>query len=127
VNVLLPAVLLMLGFIVGALFGTQILRWGALVWASTTTHGGDFLGPARRRLLWVFPFVLLLHPVPYLVAFAVVFTIWAFQGKVGGIWLLLVGGFYAYVVLASLMALRMYRLQRRRRAGASPNNRWRVP
>jgi hypothetical protein len=86
VDALLPPVLLFLGFSAGTVFGTQMLRWGALLWVSTTTHGGDFLGPPKRRLLWVLPFVLLLHPAPYLIAFVVVFTAWAFQGKVGSIW-----------------------------------------
>jgi hypothetical protein len=84
-------------------------------------------GRPRRRLLWAFPFILLLHPAPYLFAFAVLFTAWALQGKVGPIWLWILGGFYAYVVIASLKTLLVYRLQRRRRAAAGPNNRWRGP
>jgi hypothetical protein len=127
VDALLPPVLLFLGFSAGTVFGTQMLRWGALLWVSTTTHGGDFLGPPKRRPLWVLPFVLLLHPAPYLLAFVVVFTAWAFQGKVGSIWVWLLGGFYVYVVIAGLMMLKSYRLQRRRRANAGPNNRWRGP
>ena len=126
-DALLAPVLLFLGFFAGTLFGTQLLRWGALLWVSTTTHGGDFLGPPKRRLLWVFPFVLLLHPTPYLVAFVVVFTVLALQGKVGSFWLWLLAGFYVYVAIASLMMLKSYRLTRRRRANAGPNQRLERP
>jgi hypothetical protein len=127
VDALLAPVLLLLGFFAGTLLGTQILRWGTLLWASTTTHRGDFLGAPKRRLLWAFPLILLLHPAPYFVVFVVLFTVWALQGKVGSVWLWLLGGFYVYVAIAGLMAFRVYRLQRRRRASASPNNRWRGP
>jgi hypothetical protein len=127
VDALLAPVLIFLGFFAGAVFGTQMLRWGALLWVSTTTHGGDFLGAPKRRLLWAFPFVLLLHPTPYFVAFVVAFTIWALQGKVGSIWLWFLAGFYAYIVIVGLKMLQVYRLQRRRRASAGPNNRWRGP
>ena len=127
VDALLAPILLFFGFSVGTLFGTQMMRWGALLWVSTTTHGGDFLGTPKRRLLWVLPFVLLLHPAPYFIAFVVVFTVSAFQGKVGSVWLWLLGGFYVYVVIAGLIMLKSYRLQRRLRANAGPNNRWRGP
>jgi hypothetical protein len=127
VPALLAPLLVFLGFFVGTMFGTQMIRWGALLWVSTTTHGGDFLGPARRRLLWVFPFILVLHPAPYLVAFVGVFTVWALQGKVASIWLWVLAGFYTYVVIGGLKMLQVYRLQRRRRATADPNNRWRGP
>jgi hypothetical protein len=114
------------GFCVGGLLLIQALRWGTLLWVTTTTHGGDFLGPPRRRLIWAFPFVLLLHPVPYFVIFLILFTISALQGKVESIWLWLLGGLYFYMVFAGLTLIRGYRL-RRRRASASPNNRWRGP
>ena len=127
VDALLAPVLALLGFFVGTLLGTQLMRWGVLLWVSTTTHGGDFLGSPRRRLLWVFPFVLLLHPAPYFVALALTFTVWALQGKVGPIWLWLVGGFYAYIAILGLRMLQVYRIQRRRRVSAGPNNRWRGP
>ena len=115
VDALLAPALGFLGFFAGTIFGTQILRWGALLWVSTTTHGGDFLGPPKRRLLWVFPFVLLLHPAPYLVAFIVVFTVWALQGKVASIWLWLLGGFYAYIAILGLKIFVVYRAKHRRR------------
>jgi hypothetical protein len=115
------------GFAAGGLLVMQTVRWGALLWVTTTAHGGDFLGPPRRRLLWAFPFVLLLHPVPYFVGFLVIFTIWALQGKVESTWLWLLGGFYVYPAFAGLMMFRIYRLRRRQRPSAGPNNRWRGP
>jgi hypothetical protein len=124
VNALLGPVLLLLGFFAGSLVGTQVIRWGLLLWVSTTTHGGDFLGPPKRRLLWVFPFALLLHPTPYLVVFLLVFTVWTLQGKVGSIAPWLLGGFYLYIALVGLKILHLYRLRRRRRHVAGPNNRW---
>ena len=114
------------GFCVGGLVPLQILRWGTLLWVTTTTHGGDFLGPPKRRLIWAFPFVLLLHPTPYLVTLLLVFTVWAVQGKVEAIWLWLLGGIYLHIVFSGLTMYRAYRL-RRRRANAAPNNRWRGP
>jgi hypothetical protein len=114
------------GFCAGGLLLIQILRWGTLLWVTTTVHAGDFLGPPRRRLIWAFPFVLLLHPVPYFVTFLVLITIWALQGKVESIWLWLLGGLYFYVTFVGLTLIRGYR-RRRRRATAGPNSRWRVP
>lgn len=112
------------GFLIGSSLLIQILRWGTLLWVTTTTHGGDFLGPPRRRLIWAFPFVLLLHPVPYFVTFLILFTTWALQGKLGSVWLWLLGGLYFYAAFAGLTVYRGYRL-RRRRVGAGPDNRWR--
>ena len=126
-DALLAPLFIFLGFFAGTMFGTQMFRWGALLWISTTKHGGDFLGPPKRRLIWAFPFVLVLHPGAYLLALTVFLTIWAFRGKVESIWLWPLAGFYVYVVIASLKLLQLYRLQRRRRVAAGPNNRWRGP
>ena len=127
VDVLLAPILVLAGFFAGSLFFQHVVRWGALIWVSTTTHGGDFLGPPRRRLLWVFPFVALLHPAPYLFTFLIVSTVWALQGKVGSILPWLLAGFYLNFAFSGLVMLRSYRLQRQRRANAGPNNRWRGP
>ena len=112
-DALLAPPLILAGFFVGTVFGTQMMRWGALLWVSTTTHAGDFLGPPGRRLLWVLPFVALLHPGLYLLALVVVITVWALQGKIGSLWLWALAGFYAYLVFASLSMLRAYRRQPR--------------
>jgi hypothetical protein len=127
VDLLFVPFLAIAGFFAGSLFFQQILRWGALIWVATTTHGGDFLGPPRRRLLWVLPFVVLLHPAPYLVAFLIGLTVWALLGKAGPVWPWLLGGFYLNLTFSGLVVLRSYRLRRRRPATAGPNNRWRGP
>jgi hypothetical protein len=127
VDALLKPLLALFGFIAGTQFTLQMFRWGTLLWVTTTTHGGDFLGAPRRRLLWFFPFVLLLHPAPYIAALVVLVTVWALQGKLGSIWLWPLAGFYTYCVFASLKLSHLYQLQRRRRAAAGPNNRWRGP
>jgi hypothetical protein len=126
VDALRAPVFALLSFVAGTLFGSQVMRWGALLWVTTTTHEGDFLGRPRRRLLWAFPFILLLHPAPYLIALCVVFTSSALQGKVEFVRLCFLGGFYAYIALVSLKLLQVYR-QRRREASAGPNNRSRGP
>ena len=110
------------GFCAGGLLLIQTLRWVALLCLTTATHGGDFLGPPRRRLIWAFPLVLLLHPVPYFVMFLVLFTIWALQGKVESIWLWLLGGLYFYAAFAGLTLIRGFRI-RHRRANAAPDSR----
>jgi hypothetical protein len=127
VDQLLAPALVLAGFLAGSLFFIQLLRWAALLWVSTATHGGDFLGPPKRRLLWVFPFVALLHPAPYLLACVAVFTVWTLQGKMGSIFPWALCGCYLNIVFNAFVMSRSYRLRRRRRATAGPNNRWRGP
>jgi hypothetical protein len=123
VAALLPLVLPFVGFLVGSLVMTQVSRWGALLWVTMTTHGGDFLGAPKRRLLWIFPFALLLHPAPYLAAFVVALTVVTLRGDAAASWLWLWIGVYAYIAFCGLMLLRFHRGQRRIRADAGPNNR----
>jgi hypothetical protein len=123
VEALLAPVLLISGFVAGSFVTTQMMRWGTLLWVSTTTHGGDFLGPPKRRLLWVLPFAALLHPAPYVAASVVFLTVATLRGKIGLIWLWLLGGTYVYVAFSGLVLFRAYRLQRRRRITAGPNSR----
>jgi len=127
VDVLLVPAFGFLGFFAGTLFSSQVMRWGALLWVSTTTHGGDFLGPPKRRLLWALPFVALFHSAPYLIALLIILTICTLQGKVGSPWLWFLGGFYTYLVIMSLTLLKAYRKRRMRNVTAGPNNRWRGP
>jgi hypothetical protein len=63
-----------LGFFTGSLLVRQILRWLALLAVTTAKQGGDFLGPPRRRLLWVVPFVVFFHPGLYLISALIVST-----------------------------------------------------
>jgi hypothetical protein len=123
VDVALAPAFALIGFFAGSLFSSQLTRWGALLWVSTTKHGGDFLGPPKRRLLWALPFVALLHSAPYLIALIIVLTVYALQGKVGSPWLWFLGGFYAYLVLVSLTLLKAYRKHRMGKASAGPNHR----
>ena len=62
---LLIPIYLSVGFMGGTILLMQLIRWGLLVWVSTTRHGGDFLGQPKRRLIWSVPLVAL-HPAPYL-------------------------------------------------------------
>jgi hypothetical protein len=41
---------------------SQMGHWVTLMVTTLAKHGGDFLGEPRRRLLFAFPFVALLHP-----------------------------------------------------------------
>ena len=44
----------------------QLSRWALLLSTTVSTHGGDFLGTPKRRLIWALPFVALLHPAFWL-------------------------------------------------------------
>ena len=114
-TLLLLPVFLLVGFVGGSFLTIQLMRWGLLIRASLTQHGGDFLGAPRRRLLWAFPFVALFHPAPYLLAAVVLALYRMFQGtvRVPFIWLLL--GFTAYMAVVGLTSLRVFRLRRRQR------------
>ena len=87
------------GFFLGMIFVPLLLRWALLVHTSFGLHGGDFLGAPKRRLIWVAPFIILLHPFPCIVAGTAVLTILAVHGRVSSGWLWFLGGFYAYVLL----------------------------
>jgi len=127
VDQLLAPLFVLAGFFGGSLLFIQGLRWGALLWVSTTTHGGDFLGPPKRRLLWVLPFVALLHPAPYLIVSLTVFTVWTLQRSMGSLFPWVLCGCYLNLAFNGLVTLRTYQLRRRRLAAAGPNNRWRGP
>jgi hypothetical protein len=40
------------GLFAGMLLWVQFMRWLMLLYVSGSKHGGDFLGPPKRRLLW---------------------------------------------------------------------------
>jgi hypothetical protein len=123
VDTLLAPVRLIGGFVVGSLVIAQITRWAALVCVSAGRHGGDFLGAPKRRLLWVLPFALLLHPALYLVGSVIFLMVAILRGKVGIIWFWFLGGLYVYIVVSGLVLLRAYRFQSRRPIAAGPNKR----
>ena len=113
---MLPLAFFLPGFLFGMILTPAAMRWVALVHTSLTKQGGDFLGPPRRRLLWVTPFVILFHPTPYLIAALLVVSALALAGRLSGGWLWMVGGFYAYAVLLALLVVpRMLKLRRKAR------------
>jgi hypothetical protein len=114
----LPA-LAVAGFLSGSVVVTQWWRYVALLVVAFGRHGGDFLGPARRRLLWVSPMVALFHPGVYLLAALVVVTSLYLQDRVASGWGWFLAGFYLYIVFAALSFASRYR-RIRRHAKSSP-------
>ena len=94
-----------LGVIAAMIFMSPFVHWLALVHTSFAKHGGNFLGPAKRRLLPTAPFVILLHPVPYLTVALVVISVLAVSGSFAKDWWWFLGGFYLYVAAVSLLVL----------------------
>jgi len=106
-----------LGFILGNFMVPQFVRWICLVVTTVAPQEGDFLGPPRRRLLWATPFVLLMHPAPYLLVGIFWVAVRAAMGLVPYPWPPILAGFCAGVVLTALsMVLRLLRLHRLRSA-----------
>jgi hypothetical protein len=103
-----------LGFFAGSLVVQQIFRWIALVSVATAKQGGDFLGPPRRRLLWVTPFVVFFHPGLYLISALVICTGFCLLNRSGGElgWFLV--GLYVYIIVSGLSIASRYRRMRRR-------------
>jgi hypothetical protein len=114
----LPIVLIAAGFFFGMIFVPQLLRWALLIQTSFGLHGGDFLGAPKRRLLWAAPFILLLHPLPYLIVGTVVFTGLAALGRVSVGWLWFLDGFYTYALLMGVLLVTTLLRARRRTRGA---------
>ena len=108
------------GFVVGTVVVPLLLRWASLLRITLGLHGGDFLGPPKRRLLWATPLVLLVHPAPYFLAGIVVVAVLAARGRisVGWVWLFL--GFCAYAVFMGIM-VRWSILRARKRARTARN------
>jgi hypothetical protein len=115
----MPAVeLVAAGFLVAMVSLGPILHWAVLFRTTLGLHGGDFLGPPKRRLLWAAPFVLLFHPVPFFVVGACVVTVLAALGRLSSGWLWFLAGFYTYALLMGLLVLASLRKARRRMRGA---------
>jgi hypothetical protein len=108
----LPAIAIA-GFFSGGIVFTQWLRYVALLVVAFSRHGGDFLGPARRRLLWILPIVVLFHPGVYLLIALVVVTGLYLQDRVASGWGWFLAGFYVYIVFAALSVASSYRRIRR--------------
>jgi hypothetical protein len=108
-NALLLPLFVLLGVMAGSLIGTQTGRWIALIWISTTQHSGDFLGPPRRRLLWALPFIVIVHPAPYIICMVAAVTSCCFRGRMPVGWAWFLAGFYLYLVLVGWKVLALFR------------------
>lgn len=106
-------IIAILGFFTGSLVVPQILRWVALLSVATAKQGGDFLGPPRRRLLWVVPFVVLFHPAPYVIIALIVSAGFCLLNWSGGGWDWFLVGSYIYVIVSGLLIASKYRRFRR--------------
>lgn len=103
-----------LGFFTGSLVVRQILRWIALLSVATAKQGGDFLGPPRRRLLWVVPFVVFFHPGLYVIGALIVSASFCLLNWSGGGWSWFLVGLYIYVIVFGLLIASKYRRIRRK-------------
>ena len=116
----MPGLLLVaLGFVAAALLAGPISRWVGLVFVSTTEHGGDFLGPPKRRLLWALPFVVLVHPMAYLVLALLVVTAATLMGRMASGWGWFLLGVYIYMGLVGITVLARLKRVRPRSTGRS--------
>jgi hypothetical protein len=107
----LPQLAFPLGLLLGMVLIPRVLYWIFLIHTSFAEQSGDFLGPPKRRLLWMAPLVLLFHPVPYLLLGLVVATVLAGLGRLSAGWLWFLAGFYAHALFISTF---MFRVLRRR-------------
>jgi hypothetical protein len=107
-------IITILGFFTGSLAIQQFLRWVALFSVATAKQGGDFLGPPRRRLLWVVPFVVVFHPGLSMIGALIVSTRFFLLTRPGGElgWFLV--GLYIYVIVFGLLIASNYRRIRRK-------------
>jgi hypothetical protein len=116
-----PVAVTALGFLTGVVLIPLLLRWLLLARTVFGSHGNDFLGPARRRLVWTAPVVLLLQPLPYLVLAVIAIAGLALRGRLPFAWLWLMIGFGLYAVLMGALILsRLVGRKRKARRAAHP-------
>ena len=116
------------GFAAGILLLPRLLHWFGLIYTSITPQQGDFLEPPKRRLLWVSPFLFLVHPAPYLVIALIVVSVLTLLGRMAAPWTWLLLGFYSYAAFLSfVIALNMKRIRQARAKGGRPNQRLERP
>jgi hypothetical protein len=106
------------GFFVGSAAVQQILRWIALLSVVTSRQEGDFLGPPRRRLLWVVPFVVFLHPGLYIIGALIAVTGCYLLNRLSGEWGWFLVGVYINPIVTGLTIASRYRRFRRKSRGA---------
>jgi hypothetical protein len=110
----LPILIAALGFFAGSVVAQQVLRWIALLSVAISKHGGDFLGPPRRRLLWLLPLVVFLHPGLYLISALVVITGCGLLNRLSGEWGWFLVGLYIYTIISAASTYRRFRRKSRR-------------
>jgi hypothetical protein len=108
-----------LGFILGLVVVPLLLRWLALLRLTFGLHGGDFLGPPKRRLLWAVPLIFLVNPAPYFLAGAVVIAVLTIRGRISGGWGWLLLGFGASAIYMAAIIAAGTVLRVRKRGGTA--------
>ena len=108
------------GLFAGLLLWAQVLRWFALVYIALQQHGGDFLGTPKRRLIWVTPFVALLHPAPWMLAALAYLLHRALATPLSGGWRWFLVGSAAGICLQVVAVLPVMLRLRRNGASLSP-------
>jgi hypothetical protein len=108
-----PFVAVILGYLVAMVTLSQVLRWMALLMVTISPHGGDFLGPPKRRLALATPLILFLHPITYAIVAIVVATIAAALGRLPATWTWTIVGFYLYAIPVGAITLKVMRRARR--------------
>jgi hypothetical protein len=116
------------GFVAGMFFLPLLLRWFGLIYTSITPQEGAFLGPPKRRLLWVSPFLFLVHPAPYLIVALIAVSLLTVLGRMPAPWTWLLLGFYSYAAFLSfVIVVNMTRVRRARVKAGRPNQRLERP
>jgi hypothetical protein len=103
-----------IGFVAGIIFVPMITHWAALLGVVPRRHGGDFLGPPTRRLLWAAPLAVI-HPVPILIAAVVAGGVMAASSLLGAAWEWFFAGLYSNLAFMGLFVLAALRRQWTRR------------
>ena len=118
-DALLLAYLAFAGLVASLLVMSQISRWVVLLVNATQRHGGDFLGPAKRRLLWTMPLTLL-HPGLWLLVLIPWLSVRVFTTSSHSGWRWFFGGLAIGCLLqiGNVLAL----IVRYRRASATPKS-----
>jgi hypothetical protein len=89
----------LMGFLAGTLLWTQLTRWVLLLYTVGSKHGGDYLGPPKRRLIWAAPIVGLIHPAPWLICVTVFLGVHAYRVQAGARWAWFYGGLSLAILL----------------------------
>lgn len=107
-------------FALGLFAATLVLsvstHWAALLATVLGKHGGDFLGPPKRRLLWAVPLVIV-RPAPFLLAAALGGGAMAALTLLGRSCEWFFAGFYCSLGYVGLVASIAWRRSKARRAG----------